>query len=289
MLRRVTPDSDPDLFFALLGGKGNVGVVTALEFSLFPVTELYAGSLQFAGEHAAEVLRAYRTLTATAPDELTSSVVLLHAPDLPFVPELMRGKLSVFVRLAYLGADGDALVAPLRAAAPVLVDAVGTMSAGDIAVIGNDPTDPATSVEHFAMLDELSPAAIDAILELAGPDAAKDVTLVNLTQLGGAFARPPRHPNAVRRDVAFALFALTVVPPGAPPLEGQRDRGLELTRRLTTPDSPKHPGYLAPSDATVEGVRKAYDRETYERLRTAKSTWDPQNMFRWNYNVPPRV
>ncbi len=82
-LRHVTPDSDPDLYFALLGGKGNVGVVTAIEFGLFPVTELYAGFLLFAGENAAEVLAAYRLLTAEVSDALTSSIVFLQAPDLP--------------------------------------------------------------------------------------------------------------------------------------------------------------------------------------------------------------
>lgn len=227
--RHVTPDSDPDLFFALLGGKGNVGVVTALEFGLFPLTELYAGFLQFAGEHARAVLEAYRSLTATEPDELTSSVVLLHAPDLPFVPEFMRGRLSVFVRVAYLATDaeGEALLAPLRAVAPALV---------------------------------------------------------NVTQLGGALGRKPERPNAVRRDVAFAMFALTVVPPGA---TLDTDVAAELTGRLTRPDSRKHPGYLSPADATVEGVRLAYDEATYARLRAAKSTWDPGNMFRWNHNIPP--
>ncbi|GIF78350.1 FAD-binding oxidoreductase [Asanoa siamensis] len=286
-LRHVTPGSDPDLFSAVLGGKGNFGVVTALEFSLFPVEELYAGFLQFAGEHAPAVLGAYRSLAATAPDELTSSVVLLRAPDLPFVPETMRGKLTVLVRLAYLGQvrDGEALVAPLRAAAPVVVDTVRPMPVAEIATISNDPSDPSTSVEHFAMLHELSPAAEKAILEVAGPDAAEGPTLVTLTQLGGAFARPPATPNAVRRDVAFALLALTVAPGG----DLAVDRGLELTRRLAWLDDRKHPSYLSPADASAGHVRLAYDQETYARLTAAKSTWDPRNMFRWNYNIPPRA
>lgn len=288
-LRHVTADSHPDLFFALLGGKGNFGVVTSLRFRLFPVTDLYAGFLQFSGDHAPDVLRAYRSLTAEAPDSLTSSVVLLRAPDLPFVPEFMRGRLSVFVRLAYLGpaAEGEALVAPMRAAAPVLVDTVAPMPVAQIGSIANDPTDPGTAVEHFTMLDELSPATVDTILELAGPDSDGNITLVNLTQLGGALGRAPETLNAVRRDVAFALIALTVVPPGVPALD--RDPGLELASRLTRTDSPKHPSYLSPADASVDGVRLAYDEATYARLRAAKTRWDPRNMFRWNYNIPPQA
>ncbi|MEE6260298.1 FAD-binding oxidoreductase [Plantactinospora sonchi] len=288
-IRTVTADSAPDLFFALLGGKGNFGVVTAIEFSLFPVTELYAGSLQFSGENAREVLEAYRTLTAHAPDNLTSSVVFLRAPDLPFVPESMRGKLSIFVRFSHLGpaAEGETLIAPMRAVAPVLADTVTTMPVSRIATIANDPTDPGTAVEHFVTLDELSPSAVEAVIELAGPDSDGRITLVNLTQLGGAFGRPPEHPNAVRRDVAFAAFALTAVPPGAPALD--RDPGLELAGRLTRLDGRKHPSYLSPADTSVESVRLAYDEPTYERLRAAKTRWDPQNMFRWNHNIPPQA
>ncbi|HEV7713729.1 MAG TPA: FAD-binding protein [Asanoa sp.] len=285
-LHHVTPASDPDLFAALLGGKGNFGVVTALEFSLFPVAELHAGSLQYAGEHARDVLRAYRSLTAAAPDALTSSIVFLRAPDLPFVPEAMRGKLSIFVRVAYAGAaaDGEALIAPLRAAAPVLADTVAVLPVARVASIANDPTDPGTAVEHFATLDELSPSTMDTILEYAGPDSDGSITLVNLTQLGGAFATPPQTPNAVRRDVAFALLALTFVPPGAPAT--QQDAGSALIGQL---GGGRHPSYLAPADVSVEGVRRAYDEATYERLRTVKTRWDPRNMFRWNYNIPPRA
>jgi hypothetical protein len=288
-VRHLTPDSDPDLFFALLGGKGNFGVVTAMEFSLFPVPELYAGFLQFAGESAREVLQAYRLLAAEATTGLTSSIVFLRAPDLPFVSEFMRGKLSVLVRLAYVGpaADGGPMIAPLRAVAPVLVDTVTTMPVAQIASIANDPTEPSTAVEHFATLDELSPSVVETILDFAGPDSGGQLTLVTLTQLGGAFGRSPETPNAVRRDVAFTLLALTVVPPGGD-LARDKDLGLELTSRFTRLDGRKHPGYLSPADASVESVRLAYDEATYERLRTAKTKWDPRNMFRWNYNIPPR-
>jgi FAD/FMN-containing dehydrogenase len=237
-LRHVTPDCDPDLFFALLGGKSNFGVVTALEFSLFPVTELYAGSLQFPGENAREALEAYRSLAARATDALTSSIVFLRAPDLPFIPEPMRGKLSIFVRLSYLGpaADGEEMITPLRAAAPVLADTVTTMPAAQVASITDDPADPGTFVEHFAMLDELSPSAVEAILEAA-----------------------------------------------------HEELGLELISWLAPPGGRKHPGYLSPADASVERTRLAYDEATYERLRTVKTKYDPQNMFRWNHNIPPRA
>ncbi|MEV6285166.1 FAD-binding oxidoreductase [Kribbella sp. NPDC051770] len=284
-LRTVDATSEPDLFFALCGGKGNFGVVTAIEFDLFPVTDLYAGALLYAGADARDVLTAYRRFTATAPDEVTSSVLLLRAPDLPFVPEVMRGKLTVSVRLAYVGTadDGAALVAPLRAAAPVLMDTVAPMPAAEIAGITNDPTEPGAAVEHFAVLDELGADTVDAVLDVVGPDAETAITMVNLSHLGGALGRAPRVPNAVRRDIGFAVFALTAVAPDQ--VEAQRDAGRELIDRLAT--GRRHPGYLAPADASVDAVRTAYDEATYQRLQEVKTKYDPANVFRFNHNIPP--
>ncbi|SNT64710.1 FAD/FMN-containing dehydrogenase [Streptosporangium subroseum] len=287
-LRHVTPDSDADLFFALRGGRGNFGVVTAMEFSLFPVRELYAGALHFPGDSAREVLQAYKRFTSNAPDELTSSIVFLRAPDLPFVPEFMRGKLTVSIRISYLGSarDGESLVAPLRAAAPVLADTVTMMPFSNMASITNDPTEPGAAVEHFAILDELSPSAMETILDIAGPDSDTRITMVNVAHLGGALGMPPERANAVgRRDAAFSLFALTAVPPNA--VTAYKNVGLELTDRLTS--GRKHPGYLSPADASVESVRLAYDEPTYERLQAAKTLHDPRNMFRCNHNIPPRA
>ncbi|GII53252.1 oxidoreductase [Planotetraspora thailandica] len=288
-LRHVTPDSDEDLFFALLGGKGNFGVVTAMEFRLFPVRELYAGALHFSGDDARDVLHAYQRFTSTAPDELTSSIVFLRAPDLPFIPDFMRGKLTVSIRVAYLGSahDGELLVAPLRAAAPVLADTVTMMPFAQIASITNDPTEPGAAVEHFVVLDELSPSAMEAILDIAGPDSGTPITMVNLSHLGGAFGIPPEKANAVgRRDAAFAAFALTAVPPGD--VNASKDVGLELIDRLSSSGGGrKHPSYLSPADASVENVQLAYDEVTYKRLQAAKTVYDPHNVFRYNHNIPP--
>jgi hypothetical protein len=91
-----------------------------------------------------------------------------------------------------------------------------------------------------------------------------------------------------RRDAAFAVFALTAVDPGE--VLANASSGLELLDRLRAPSGEvrKHPSFLAPADATVAAVRLAYDDGVYERLQSAKSAYDPGNMFRLNYNIPPR-
>lgn len=82
-LRHVSATSESDLFSALLGGKSNFGVVTAMEFALFPVTHLYAGALFFSGSDAGVVFEAYRRFTSTTPDGLTSGIVFLNFPRCP--------------------------------------------------------------------------------------------------------------------------------------------------------------------------------------------------------------
>src|SRR3954468_7400588 len=96
----VTPDGElvradqrhePDLFWAVCGGGGSVGVVTAIEIMLYPVREVYAGVLFFPLERASEVLHAWREWTDTVPDEVTSVGRILQSPPIPDVPEPLRG------------------------------------------------------------------------------------------------------------------------------------------------------------------------------------------------------
>jgi FAD/FMN-containing dehydrogenase len=91
-LVRADRDNEPDLFWALRGGGGSFGVVTALEFRLYPLTEVYAGVMFWPVERAAEVLNAWREWTATVPDEMTSVGRILQLPPLPDVPEPLRGR-----------------------------------------------------------------------------------------------------------------------------------------------------------------------------------------------------
>ncbi|MFI6488865.1 FAD-binding oxidoreductase [Streptomyces sp. NPDC050564] len=80
-LRRVTPQSERDLFWALLGGKGNFGVVTEIEFEVFPVERFYGGGLYFAGEYLAQVLEAWRAWLPTVREDMTSSMDIQRLPD----------------------------------------------------------------------------------------------------------------------------------------------------------------------------------------------------------------
>src|SRR4051794_30765984 len=142
--RRVDGKSEPDLFWALRGGKGNFGVVTALEFDLFPVSRLYGGGIYFPGERTADVLRAWTAWHPHTPETMTSSFAAMRLPALPEVPEPLREVFSVSLRIAYTGTahDGEQMIAPLRAVAAPILDTVADMPYTDVAAIHNEPTDP---------------------------------------------------------------------------------------------------------------------------------------------------
>lgn len=290
-LRHVSPTAEPGLFGAALGGKSNFGVVTAIECGLFPVTRLYAGALYFSGADLREVLRAYRRFTGTAPDEMTSGLAVLRLPPLPELPTFMRGRLTVAVRISYVGDPdvGEQLVRPLRSAAPVLMDSIADIPYRDFAAISADPADPAPAVEHFAMLRQLSDGAIERLADVLAAEEGTGVTIFDIRHLGGAYRNPPRFLNAVgARDAAFAFFALTVVPPGQP-VDAYRDSGREVVAALAPWLHPAgSPTFQGPADTTEDGTRRAYDAATYERLRTIKARFDPANRFRINHNIPPR-
>lgn len=180
-------------------GPGLDGVVTSLEFGLFPVTTLYGGALSFTAQETA--LRAWRDWTEDLPDTLTTSLALVPYPDLPMIPEPLRGKHIAQVRVAYLGSadEGESLAAPLRALGPVM-DTLATLPFTKSGTIAAEPPNPHAYVGDNRTLSALSEEAVDAILTTAD---APVVQILDL--LGGAYA-PGRHlaPNS-----RFAVRALS--------------------------------------------------------------------------------
>jgi hypothetical protein len=288
-LRRATADKHLDLFWAVRGGKSNFGVVTAIETDLVPVTRLYGGGLFFPGAATREVLGGWLEWTASQPEEMDSSLALRRFPDLPGVPDPVRGKFLVHVRVAYTGstAEGELLLRPLRAMGPS-IDTVADMLYTSIGDIPNNPTEPAPVLDRGTLLRELDNEAVEQISALAGPDAELPPGLVEIRHLGGALGRTPKTPNAIsHRDAAFGLLLGMLILPGQ---DEQVDKAQQtLIDGLRPWDTgAKLPNFLGSGNTQPHQVRTAYSDADYEKLTAIKATHDPRNLFRVNHNIPPR-
>jgi FAD binding domain/Berberine and berberine like len=288
-LVRATADRDGELFWAVRGGKDNFGIVTALEFDLFEVPRLYGGGLYFAGEFAADVLHAYRSWAATLPARMTASVALLRLPPLDSVPEPLRGKLAVHVRIAYLGtaAAGARLVAPIRETGPAIIDTVAEMAYQQVGSIHGDPPVPLPVYGGSARLTDLPEAAVDVILESAGRYADCPLAMVEVRQLGGALGHAPEVANAVGgRDAAFQVFCGGVGGPmEAPFIYASMDEVFRGLRPWTIPDGSLN--FLSAREIEPHSVAAAFGKDVHDRLTMVKRAYDPGNLFRVNHNIPP--
>jgi FAD/FMN-containing dehydrogenase len=273
--RRV--EAGDDLFWALRGGGGGFGVVTALEFGLVPLTEVYAGALFWPGAAAADLLAAYLDWAARTPEQLTSIVRLLRLPPLPAVPEPLRGVPVIAVELAFTGdpAEGEALVQPLRAAARPLIDTLATVPATALTRLHGDPEEPVPGAGHQCLLGELDAAAVTALLEIAGPDSGSPLVNVELRQLGGALSRAPQSAGALATlDGDWALFGVGVaMTPEAGAVARER---LDAVVAAMAPWRARRGTYLNFADRPDADPADAFDAATYARLRAIKRAVDPQ-------------
>jgi hypothetical protein len=285
-VRRVSADQEPELFFALRGGKPTVGIVTETVMELVPVTEVYGGCLYVDGSHSAAMLDAYRSWTTDLPDGMTTALKLLRLPPLPDVPEPLRNRLTVQLCAAYVGdpREGERLLAPMRSVAPPIVDQLRRMPYTEVDTVHHDPMHPLPVVARCSLLDELTPAAVDDLVATLGPGVETPVLMTEVRHLGGALGRAAD--DAVgARDAAYSLFLLGVPMPGleqvVPTALADAERrlaphlnGRTFVNMLGVPSTPDEPALPWPAD--VE-----------ERLAAITDRFDPAGVFRFGNTLHP--
>ncbi|WP_238011207.1 FAD-binding oxidoreductase [Dactylosporangium sp. AC04546] len=287
-VRTIDADREADLFWAVRGGKGNFGIVTAIEFGLVEVASLYAGGIYFPATHAAEVLHRYREWAPTLPERTNTSIAALRLPPLPQLPEPLRGAYVVHLRFAHLGPaeEGAELLAPMRAVAPALIDAVGELPYQAIDAVHQDPVDPMPSRERGALLGDLSAETIDRLLEVAGPQVADiPVIMVELRLMGGALSRPAAVPNAVSgRGAAYSLFVIGLGVPELAPVVDAVSAGIVAAAAADTV-----PGGLVnfSGSAVHEELLANWSQPDRDRLLRIKRSYDPTNLFSANQALLP--
>ncbi|WP_199523758.1 FAD-binding oxidoreductase [Micromonospora craterilacus] len=282
LVRRIDAEHEPDLFWALRGaGRIGFGVVTAIEFDLVPVRRLYGGGIFYPASATAEVLHTFRTWVPTLSELTTASVALLRLPDLPQLPEPLRGRFVVHLRTAHLGSaeDGERVLAPMRAAAPALIDTVAEMSYVDVDAIHSDPTDPMPAHHAGIVLRHLPAEAVDALIAVAGPQVDVPLAMVELRLLGGALARPAAVPNAAGgRAGAFSLLGIGPLLPGLEQVVPAVVRSvLDALEPFAATDTALA-NFQGSVEATV-GPYGSWSGADAGRLSQLKDRYDPTGMF----------
>ena len=263
-VRHVDSD-DPELLWAIRGGGGEIAIVTALELRLRPAPEVFGGRLLWPATHAREVAEAYRTMTVTAPDELTLWLELLHFPG---------AEPMIAIDSTFLGPDDvarklmtatDDLPAPLS-------DTRAPMSAADLGRITAEPTDPGPGLSRGELLTTMDDAVLDALLG----EPISPLMTVQIRHLGGALAGPSDSPHGpLTEPYAVYMFG---VPASAEVAEEIKTKQAGLTASL--PVSGRKPiSFLNPS----ERLSDALPADSLRRLRQLKDAHDPAGIVRGNF------
>ncbi len=280
-VRRVDAATDPELLWALRGGGGNFGVVTRFSYALRPVGEMYGGTIYYASSRVTEVLRLVRDLLAEAPDEL---VVLVYVGgrrgfDVPVT--------EVIVAFDGPPDQGARAVRPLRAARPILADNLRPISYLDLQ--GTNALIP-FGIRHYwkghfvrELSDDVTEIVADAIRQHEGP-------------LGGMLIEM-LHGAVKRIDADHAAFGQRAAAANVSATGAWRDASMDVpqiawvrsTAEALLPHSLTGAGYVnyASPDEPASRVEAAFGPTRFARLAAVKARVDPDNLFRFNLNIPP--
>jgi len=278
-LRRATASENPALFWGLRGGKGALGIVTAVEFELVRLADLYGGCVYFDAENTSAILQGWSRWTEELPEQASSSVAILRMPPMPGVPEPLAGRVTVALRFAWVGdpAQGERVIAPMLALGRVVLGSMGVLPYAAIGAIHADPVDPMPAYESSGLLRSLPAEAVDQVVALAGPAEECPQIIVELRHLGGAFARPSEHPSAF--DHRHAAYTVQTIGLGVPPVvEAVAGHGEALLNAL----HPWSTGGCLPNFAASndpQAITRKYTSETLTRLATLATTYDPHGVI----------
>jgi hypothetical protein len=286
-LVRADRENEPDLFWAVRGGGGSFGVVTAIEIELLPIATMYAGAMFFSKERAAEVLQAWREWTQQELPETISSVGrVVNIPPFPDIPEPLRGRSFTVLETIYIGdeAEGAKLIAPLRELGPE-IDTVTTIPAPALSHIHMDPEHPVPGKGDGMLLESVSEETVEALVAATTGEAGTALLSTEVRHLGGAIARPAADHGALASiDAPYIMFAV-----GAAPVAELRTLVEDQVTAVKDALAPWRASqmYMNFAERPVK-AKTLYPHEyTYRRLRTIKAKYDPQDVIQSNHPIAP--
>ena len=284
-LRRVDAANDPDLFWAIRGGGGSYGIVTALEFKLYPVPELFGGQLFWPIDRAREVMSRWAEWVETIPVEMSTVARLFHVPPMPELPEPIRGRSFVVVFAVYQGSEAAAreLLAPMLALGPAM-EMLRPIPLAELGTVAMDPDQPVPVATDSLLLRAFTPEVIDALIAGAGSPPESPILLVDVRHLGGALRTPAADAGPQPSvDAAFAVMAAGIA--ASPEMaEGIAGRMAGVARAVEAWDSGSR--YLNFVDQPGKDA-SCFSVAAYERLGEIKRRYDPDDLIRANHRVLP--
>lgn len=287
-MRRASEAENPDLFWAIRGGGGNFGIVTSFEFNLQDVgPEVLAGLIVHPLEDAPNLLRSYRQIAESAPEELTVWVVLRKAPPLPFLPDEWHGRPVLVFAVCYVGdlKNGEDAVAGLRSLGKPIADVIGpTPFVGWQAAFDPLLTPGMRNYWKSHDFNDLPDGAVSALL-----NALKDLPDPNcevfIAHVGGAMARVAADATAYpQRSAHFVMNVHTrwADPSGDKACIGWARKLFDNTAQYST--GSVYVNFMPEDDSGR--VTGAYGGNL-GRLSQIKAKYDPENLFRLNHNIKP--
>jgi FAD/FMN-containing dehydrogenase len=277
----------PDLFWALRGGGGNFGVVTALEFRLAPVSTIYGGPIFFELDSVPDVLRFYRDFIADAPEQYGGFPAFQIAPPLPFIPENRVGESFIAMVSAWAGAldKGAAIIDEIRSIARPVAEMIGPMPYPALNSAFDALVPP--GLQHYwkaNFVTELTDAAIAAHAE-HGPKVPTVNSTVHIYPINGACHRVPADATAFAyRDANFATVIAGMWPDPA-----DNEANIAWVRNYYEATAPHSEagGYVNFMAGDDQGRIQANYGGNYGRLVEVKRAYDPDNLFHLNQNIRP--
>jgi FAD/FMN-containing dehydrogenase len=276
-------ENHPDLFWAIRGGGGNFGVVTRLKFRLHEVGTVIGGMLILPA--TPDVIEGFVAESFAAPDELSAIGNVMKAPPMPFLPPEVHGRLVVMALMAYAGDtdEGAKVIDRFRALATPMADMIRPMPYPEIYPPEQEDYRP-MAVARTMFANGVGPAKAETIVERIGVSTAM-MAVTQLRVLGGAMASVPADATAFAHRHSRMMVNVAAMFERPEELAGHQAWVEGLAADMRDGDDGAYAGFLA--DEGAERVRAAYPGATWDRLAAIKATYDPDNVFRLNQNIPP--
>ncbi len=277
----ASASENPDLFWALRGGKGGLGVVTQMRIQLVALPTIYAGALFFDTQHIDAVLRGWIDWTSSASDDVTTSVAIIRFPEFDSVPEPIRGHHAIALRFAYPGSaeDGKQLVAPLRDLAPSLMDTVDTLPTSLMGLIHGDPTEPLPAWDFGLLLSSVDQNLATKILDHVGAGTQSPLMITEIRHLGGKAAIDVPEGSAVGgRSGKFTLYAIGVPDPSLfeTVLPAVANSMVNAVAPWASPETTVN---FAGRFTSRPHFESAWPSDIFSKLETVKKSYDHRGLF----------